>query len=291
MPLAAEYIGSADAWLWHAFVKANRPEIELIDTSTFKYHVDFSKLAITENTGAICVSRPTNPTGNVLTDSEMARLNFLAIQHDVPLIVDGAYGSPFPNLIFSEARPFWNDNTIMCLSLSKFGLPAARTGIVIAREDVVQALSGVNAILNLATGSFGSMMAYDLVKSGEIISLSNEVIRPFYLEKAKRAEDSLREKLAGLPFRLHKVEGAMFLWLWLEGCPVDSQRLYERLKSKGVLVVPGQHFFLGLDEPEDREWSHRDECIRITYSQDPALVEKGLEIIAEEVRSAYSTQP
>jgi len=291
LPLAPEYIGYADAGLGHSFFKANRPEIELIDSTTFKYHVDFSKLAITENTGAICVSRPTNPTGNVLTDSEMARLNSLAIQNDVPLIVDGAYGSPFPNLIFSEATPFWNDNTIMCLSLSKFGLPAARTGIVIAREDVVQALSGVNAILNLATGSFGSMIAYDLMKSGEIISLSNEVIRPFYLEKAKRAEDSLRQKLAGLPFRLHKVEGAMFLWLWLEGCPVDSQRLYERLKSKGVLVVPGHHFFLGLDKPEDREWLHRDECIRITYSQDPAQVEKGLAIIAEEVRSAYSTQP
>jgi len=83
----------------------------------------------------------------------------------------------------------------------------------------------------------------------------------------------------------------MFLLLWLEGCPVDSQRLYERLKSKGVLVVPGHHFFLGLDKPEDREWLHRDECIRITYSQDPAQVEKGLAIIAEEVRSAYSTQP
>jgi len=291
LPLAPEYIGYADAGLGHDFFKANRPDIELIDSTTFKYHVDFSTLDITDRTGAICVSRPTNPTGNVLTNSEMERLNRLAIENDVPLIVDGAYGTPFPNLIFSEATPFWNDNTIMCLSLSKFGLPAARTGIVIAREDIVQALSGVNAILNLATGSFGSMMAYDLVKSGDIIRLSNEVIRPFYLEKAKRAEESLREKLAGLPFRLHKVEGAMFLWLWLEGCPINSQELYERLKRKGVLVVPGHHFFLGLDAPIDREWPHRNECIRITYSQEPSKVEKGLAIIAEEVRSAYSTQP
>ena len=291
LPLAPEYIGYADAGLGNDFFKANRPSIEMIDSETFKYHVDFSKLDITDKTGAICVSRPTNPTGNVLTDSEMDRLNQIAIAKGVPLIVDGAYGTPFPNLIFSEARPFWNENTIMCLSLSKFGLPAARTGIVIAREDVVKALSGVNAILNLSTGSFGSMMAYDLVRSGDIIGLSNTVIRPFYLEKAKRAEESLRKNLAGLPYRLHKVEGAMFLWLWLEGCPVDSQTLYERLKSKGVLVVPGNHFFLGLNTPEDMGWSHRQECLRITYSQDPVQVEKGLAIIAEEVRSAYSTQP
>ncbi|MDI5434805.1 hypothetical protein MJM45_29760, partial [Salmonella enterica subsp. enterica serovar Kentucky] len=37
----------------------------------FKYHVDFEHLHIGEETGMICVSRPTNPTGNVITDEEL----------------------------------------------------------------------------------------------------------------------------------------------------------------------------------------------------------------------------
>lgn len=288
LPLAPEYIGYSDAGLSENFFTANRPKIEMIDSHTFKYHVDFDSLKITESTGAICVSRPTNPTGNVLTDDEVQRLDRLAREHDVPLIIDGAYGTPFPKLIFTEAEPLWNDNTILCLSLSKFGLPAARTGIVVANAGVIKAMSGINAIMNLATGSFGSMLALDLVKSGDIIRLSEEVVKPYYLNKALKAEEKLRKALDGLPFVLHKVEGAMFLWLWLKDCPVKSQDMYERLKAKGVLVVPGHHFFPGLDSDEDQNWAHRHECLRITYSQDEAQVMKGIEIIAAEARLAYS---
>jgi valine--pyruvate aminotransferase len=214
----------------------------------------------------------------------MSRLDSLAREHGVPLIVDGAYGTPFPNLIFTEAEPTWNSNMILCLSLSKFGLPAARTGIVIADAPIISALSEVNAIMNLATGSFGSLMAQDLVQSKNILSLSNEVIRPFYLSRASRAQALLCELLQGLPFSIHKVEGAMFLWLWLKGCPISSQELYLRLKAKGVLVVSGHHFFPGLDSDD---WRHKSECLRITYSQDAALVEKGLRIIGAEIRSVY----
>ncbi|MDX1450992.1 MAG: valine--pyruvate transaminase, partial [Oleiphilaceae bacterium] len=288
LPLAPEYIGYSDAGLTKDFFRATRPAIEMLDAHTFKYHVDFGALEINERTGALCVSRPTNPTGNVLTDAEMARLDVLARERDIPLIVDGAYGTPFPKLIFTEARPFWNDNTILCLSLSKFGLPAARTGIVIARPEIVRALSGVNAILNLATGSFGSMLASDLVRSGEIIKLSEEVVRPYYWQKAQRAEQYFREQLSGLPYALHKVEGAMFFWLWLKDCPVNSQTLYERLKARGVLVVPGHHFFPGLNSEADQQWQHRHECLRITYSQDEAKVKQGLAIIADEVKRAFS---
>jgi len=288
LPLAPEYIGYSDAGLSPDFFHATRPSIEHLDRHTFKYHVDFQKLAVTESTGAICVSRPTNPTGNVITDEELSRLDNLAKNHDVPLIIDGAYGTPFPKLIFTEAEPIWNENIILCLSLSKFGLPAARTGIVVAKPAIIQALSSINAIMNLATGSFGGMMAMDLVKSGEIIRLSERVVRPFYLDKAKRAEQHFRQALDGLPYALHKVEGAMFFWLWLKDCPVTSQELYERLKSKGVLVVPGHHFFPGLDSEADRNWRHRHECLRITYSQDDARVARGLSLIAREVREIYA---
>lgn len=288
LPLAPEYIGYSDAGLSQSFFTANRPKIEHIDSATFKYHVDFDALNIDETTGAICVSRPTNPTGNVLTDDEIDRLDQVARENNIPLILDCAYGTPFPNLIFTEARPIWNDNIIACFSLSKLGLPAARTGIVVANAEVIKALSAVNGIMNLATGSFGAMLAQDMVRSGEILRISNTIVRPFYLDKAKRAEACLRQYLQGTPFALHKAEGAMFLWLWLRDCPVTSQALYERLKARGVLVVPGHHFFPGLESGEDKNWRHKHECLRITYSQDDALVERGLAIIGEEVKKAYA---
>lgn len=283
LPLAPEYIGYADAGLTHNFFTAARPSFEYFDKHTFKYHVDFEKLHITEQTGAICVSRPTNPTGNVLTDEEVSRLDKIAKANDVPLIIDGAYGTPFPHLIFTDATPVWNENIILCLSLSKLGLPAARTGIVIANEQVISSMSGINAILNLATGSFGSMLANDMVASGEIISLSKDIVCPYYERKAERAVKLLGQGLEGYPYLLHKPEGAMFLWLWLKGLPISNQELYERLKARGVLVVSGHYFFPGIDD----DWQHKQECIRITYSQDDDVVKKGLSIIAEEVKKAY----
>src|SRR5690606_39661306 len=94
-------------------------------------------LRINHTTGALCISRPTNPPGNVISDDELAQLDALAQTHEVPLIVDGAYGTPFPNILFVDGRPHWNENTILVLSLSKLGLPGARTGIVIANPIVI----------------------------------------------------------------------------------------------------------------------------------------------------------
>ena len=284
LPLAPEYIGYADAGLSDDFFAANKPEIEHLDQHMFKYRVDFQELVIDDSIGAICVSRPTNPTGNVLTDSEIERLDSLALQHDIPMIIDGAYGTPFPKLIFTEATPRWNDHTILCLSLSKLGLPAVRTGIVIANEQVIRALSGINAIMNLASNSTGSLLALDMIRDDSINSLCEHVIRPYYQEKAQFAVNCLKEKLGDIPWHVHKPEGAMFLWLWFEGLPVSSLELYERLKARNVLVVSGHYFFPGIDD----DWPHKHECLRLTYTRDHQDVEKALSILAKEVIKLFS---
>ncbi len=129
------------------------------------------------------------------------------------------------------------------------------------------------------------MLALDLIESGEIIKVSRDIIRPFYKHKAQQAMALLQEELGDYPFHVHKPEGAIFLWLWFEGLPVSSRELYERLKQRGVLVIAGDHFFPGLAD----DWRHCHECIRVTYSQDQAVVEAGLKIIAEEVKKAYDS--
>ena len=96
LPLAPEYIGYRDIGLSDNLFTATRPDIELLDDNLFKYHVDFSRLNITQQTAALCVSRPTNPTGNVLTDDEIEHLDSIADQQNIPFILDGAYGLAVP---------------------------------------------------------------------------------------------------------------------------------------------------------------------------------------------------
>lgn len=81
---------------------------------------------------------------------------------------------------------------------------------------------------------------------------------------------------------MHVCEGAFFHWLRLRGLGVSSRELYQRLKARKVLTVPGEYFFFGLDE----EWSHRHECLRLNISQPAEVVREGLRIIADEAARA-----
>ena len=283
LPLSPEYIGYADLGLAPDLFVSRRSTITDLGDGLFKYGVDFDGLDELEDIGAICVSRPTNPTGNVVTDEEIERLGEVARTRDVPLIVDNAYGLPFPGIVFGDATLAWDEHTVLCMSLSKLGLPGVRTGIVVASEDVVSALGAANAIFCLAPGSLGPALATSLVESGEVLALGREVIRPHYSERAARAVDILRSGLDGCDVRIHRPEGAFFLWLWMPGLPITSAELYDRLKARGVVVVSGHYFFPGL---EHDDWPHKHECIRISYADDWSRIERGLAIVVEEVRRA-----
>ncbi|EHK9577734.1 valine--pyruvate transaminase [Vibrio parahaemolyticus] len=283
LPIAPEYIGYGDAGIDEDIFVSYHPEIELLDNGLFKYHVDFEKLTVDDSVAAICASRPTNPTGNVLTDEEVRKLDKLARENNIPLLIDNAYGLPFPNIIFEDVEPFWNENTILCMSLSKLGLPGVRCGIVIASEEITQALTNMNGIISLAPGSVGPALANHIIAKGDLLKLSSEVIKPFYKQKSQRAVELLQQAITDERFRIHKPEGAIFLWLWFDELPITTMELYQRLKARGVLIVPGEYFFIGQKD----EWDHAHQCLRMNYVQDDEMMQKGIAIIAEEVEKAY----
>lgn len=286
LPLVPEYIGYANQGLAPGMFVGQRPAIEVCGPHEFKYRVDFDALEIGPDVAAMCVSRPTNPTGNVLTDEEVARLAQLAERHAVPLIIDGAYGAPFPNIVFSPARPVWNENIILTLSLSKLGLPGTRTGIVIAEPGVAGAVAAMSSIVGLAHGNVGQVLLQPLLESDEVLRLSVQVVQPFYAEKARAARECIAEEFGeDFDYYVHRSEGAIFLWLWFPGLPVPMVELYARLKERGVLIIPGEHFFFGLDESDP--WPHRHECLRITFTMDAETVREGVRAIAAEVRKAW----
>jgi valine--pyruvate aminotransferase len=287
LPLTPEYIGYADQGIVPDMFTSNRPRIERLDRHSFKYFVDFDSLEIGPEIGALCASRPTNPTGNVLTDAEVLRLSELAVERGIPLMLDNAYGAPFPNILFEQINPIFAEHIILCLTLSKVGLPAARTGIVIANEEVISAISAMTAIMSLASGGIGASLVHKLVSSGELVRLCQNDVRSFYETRAHDAIAHLHACMDdSLDYYVHKCEGSMFLWLWFNDLPVTTAELYERLKARNVLVIPGHHFFPGFEG----EWRHKHQCIRVNYALDPKSVNAGIQIIAEEVSRAYKEE-
>jgi valine--pyruvate aminotransferase len=115
----------------------------------------------------------------VLTDAELNRLRELAAEREIPLIVDNAYGAPFPNIVFEDVRPVWGENVILTYSLSKLGLPGTRTGIVIAPPEITRAISAMNAVVGLANGNVGQVLVTPLLEDGTILKVSRVIIRRF----------------------------------------------------------------------------------------------------------------
>lgn len=294
-PLVPEYVGYADQGIEKDTFVTLPARISLEGDHSFKYHIDLplikGYLSAHSEVGAICVSRPTNPTGNVLTNGEIDELTRLARENGIPLMIDNAYGMPFPNIIFPDMvegnpAPSWKPGMILSMSLSKIGLPALRTGIILADPPVIDALSALNSIIALTSGSMGQVLAEGLVKSGEILEMANRIVSPFYRKKTETAQGYIGEFFDGMNYRIHRCEGAIFLWLYLPDLKIPSAVLYGLLKERGVVVVPGEYFFFGRNSGSDAEtaWKthpHREKCLRLNYSQDDEQVREGLRIIAE----------
>jgi valine--pyruvate aminotransferase len=287
LPLSPEYIGYADQGLEPGLFVSCPPIITWPKGEAervFKYVIDFEAVEANLRRGDIAlvaVSRPTNPTGNVVTEAEVERLSALAAAYGVPLLIDGAYGVPFPGVVFAEARPHFAPHVINTFSLSKLGLPGTRTGMVVASPAIVSAVKAMTAIAGLANSNLGQHLVLPLVESGEILQVGPRWLRPFYLERSRAALAAVRKHLdaASVDWAVHASEGAFFLWLWLRGLCVGTRELYERLKRRGVLVVPGEFFFFGLSEPAPQQ----HECLRVSFAQTPAVVAEGIRRIAKEV--------
>ncbi|WCJ60444.1 valine--pyruvate transaminase [Fontisphaera persica] len=286
LPLCPEYLGYADQGLEPDIFVACRPKLEWIEGPNrhlFKYHID---LAVVEerlrqgDIAAMLISRPTNPSGNVLADDEIRALSGLASQFGIPIILDQAYGVPFPAIVYTSIQPVYAPHFILLFSLSKIGLPGTRTGIVVGPAEVTAAVASLTAVAGLANPTLGQQMVLPWIEDGSILEIGPRWLQPFYNARRLKAREWLHAAFerARVPWAMHADEGAFFHWLWLPELKISSREFCQRLKERKVLTVPGEYFFYGLEE----NWTHRHQCLRINYSGHENVVREAVEIIADE---------
>ena len=285
LPLSPDYTGYGGITLVPEALVAYKPFLDIDATAhRFKYRPDFSQLSITENTGCVIFSRPCNPTGNVLTDDEVQKIANLAAAHNVPVLIDSAYAPPFPALNFTDMQLIFGENILHCTSLSKAGLPGERIGIAIGDERLIDVLECFLTNACLHSSRYGQAIAAYAINSGALAEISLSVIRPFYQNKFSVLESTLDEAMPkDLPWLLHRGEGAIFAWLWLQDLPITDWEFYQELKQVGVIVVPGNTFFPGLDE----EWQHKQQCVRISLTGSDEEIVTGMQRLAKVVQQVY----
>ncbi|MBE8967634.1 valine--pyruvate transaminase [Nostocales cyanobacterium LEGE 12452] len=285
LPLSPDYTGYGGLSLVPKALTAYKPTLDIDEAAhRFKYRPDFSQLSISENTGCILFSRPCNPTGNVLTEDEVRKIAALAAPYNLPVLIDSAYAPPFPALNFTEMTPVFGDNILHCMSLSKAGLPGERVGIAIGDEKWIEVLECFQANIGLHSSRYGQAIAALAINSGALVEISHTVIRPFYQNKFSVLETSLEQSMPkDLPWFLHRGEGAIFAWLWLQDLPMRDWEFYQLVKQVGVIIVPGSSFFPGLDE----EWAHKHQCFRISLTGTDEEITTAMQRLAKVAEEAY----
>lgn len=285
LPLSPDYTGYGGVSLVPEALVAYKPTLDIdLSGHRFKYRPDFSQLAITEDTGCVIFSRPCNPTGNVLTDDEVKKIAALAEPYDIPVFIDSAYAPPYPALNFTEMTPVFGDNIIHCMSLSKVGLPGERIGIAIGDAQIIQVLESFQTNTCLHPSRYGQAIAARAIDSGALADIATNVIRPFYQNKFTVLETTLDQAMPkDLPWFLHRGEGAIFAWLWLQDLPISDWEFYQQLKQVGVIVVPGNSFFPGLQE----DWPHKHQCLRISLTASDEELSTGMQRLAKVAEQVY----
>ena len=65
---------------------------------------------------------------------EIEKLSELAAEHDVPLIIDNAYGTPFPEIVFAPAAPVFDADR---RPLGAVGITGPSERLPVARQEEI----------------------------------------------------------------------------------------------------------------------------------------------------------
>jgi valine--pyruvate aminotransferase len=280
-PSVPEYTGYHGLCLEDGSIVGPEPEVRPEGDRSFRYAIEADALWDQTSAGMLLLSSPCNPTGRALETDELAALIRLAEKRDIPLVIDHAYGNPFPRVAGAATDPVLHPNVINCFTFSKAGLPGERLGFAIGPAQAIDAMVSFLANSMLHAPQLVQAVAARALTGGELDKLASDVIRPFYQEKRLAAEKLLHDRLPeSVDWRLHSSAGGMFCWLWINESWFDDLQLYNALKSKKVFIVPGRHFFVG---PPATPFlaDHGTRCIRLSLSADDSVIGEGISRIAE----------
>ncbi len=208
------------------------------------FQIDFSDLEqkINENTKALIVNSPNNPSGVVYTEETIKTLCELLnkkqkeYNHPIYLIAD----EPYRELVYGNISvPYlmnYYDNTIVCYSFSKsLSLPGERIGYIAVNPKMQDANTIYLAICG-AGRSLGYVCAPSLFQKVVSKCLDAKI----NLEAYENNRNLIYNSLSELGFTCVKPDGAFYLFV---KSPLgDAYAFYELAKKHEILLVPCDDF-------------------------------------------------
>lgn len=216
---------------------------------------------------AVLVASPANPTGTLISDSEMRLMAEFVRQQGGHLLVDEIYHGLVYDTQADTALTL-DDELFVINSFSKyFGMTGWRLGWLVAPQEYVPALEKVaqNIFLSASTPAQYAALAAFQPETIEIL----EARRRIFQER----RDYLLPALQRLGFDIPVTpQGAFYLYANCSRLSDDSESFCRRLlEEAGVAVTPGKDF--GHHEP--------DHHVRFAYTTSLERLQMGVKRIEE----------
>jgi N-succinyldiaminopimelate aminotransferase len=236
------------------------------ETGHFRLDLDELRAAVTPRTRFILLNSPHNPTGTVLTRTELQAVADLAIEHDLVVITDEVY----EHLVYDghehvplATLPGMFERTLTLSSAGKsYSFTGWKVGWATGPADLVGAVLAAKQWLTFTSGSpLQPAVAFALDEEpGFPVALAADL---------RRRRDLLCAGLAEVGLDVRAPEGTYFATTdisalgWPDGLSF-CRALPERA---GVVAIPTQGFY---DSDEGRQ------LVRWAFCKQPEVIEEGL---------------
>src|SRR6187551_1692873 len=252
--------------------------LRLSEDKDFRFDPDELRALVTPRTKLIIFNSPHNPTGGVLTRSDLEAIADVARENDIAVMADEIYG----RLVYEgehysiSALPGMAERTIILDGFSKsYAMTGWRMGYAIVPPSLVDAYSKL--IINSISGT----SAFQQVAAAEALNGPQDSVDAMAAEfRARR--DLVVEGLNKIPgVRCRMPSGAFYAFPNVSGTGMTGAELADKLLYEGgVCVLSGTAF--GKVCPDH---------IRISYANSQPNLRRALERIEEVVAKTPAATP
>jgi len=223
-----------------SFLGAKCVRIPLLEENEFRMNPDDIKSRITKKTKLIIVNSPQNPTGSVMTKSELDEIAELAEEHDIFVVSDEIYSKmTYDTKHYTPtARDEAKERTVLLDGFSKYyAMTGWRLGYMVAPVKMVERLQDFLVSAVSCTAAFTQWAGVEALTG-------DQSFIPKMMARFKEKRDKIIEGLNSIPgFSCLAPKGAFYAFPNIIETGMTSQECADHLLyNAGVAVLPGTAF-------------------------------------------------
>ncbi|MGD6962369.1 aminotransferase [Fictibacillus phosphorivorans] len=205
----------------------------------FKLQPEQIEAAITDKTKVLMLCSPNNPTGTVLSKSDLERIAEVVEKHDLLVISDEIYAEltyDEPYTSFPAVNKM-RDRTILISGFSKaFAMTGWRLGFACGPKAILQAMLKIHQYTMMCAPTMAQHAALEALVNGQ-----RDVVK--MKESYRQRRSLVIHALEEMGLSCHVPGGAFYVFPSIEKTGLSSEEFAEKLLMKEqVAVVPGSVF-------------------------------------------------